>query len=85
MSTDEKRKQFLATLNEVFCEVFEDDDIVITEDTMADDIEEWDSLMHITLVLAVESEFNMKLKAAEVGKLDNVGALLDIMVDRADV
>ncbi len=83
MSADDLRAEFLQRLNTVFCDVFEDDDIVITEETTAEDIDEWDSLMHITLVISVESEFGMKMKAAEVGKLANVGALIDILVERA--
>ena len=72
----------LNRLTAVFRDVFDEDDIVINDETTADDIEDWDSLMHITLVLSVEKEFDLRLKAAEVGKLANVGALLDIMVER---
>ncbi|MCW9034203.1 MAG: acyl carrier protein [Rhodospirillales bacterium] len=83
MSNKLDRNEILKKLNEVFCDVFEDDDIVIQEETTAEDIEDWDSLMHITLVITVEGEFDIKLKAAEVGKLVNVGALIDILQDRA--
>ena len=82
MSDADLRSDLLARLTAIFRDVFDDDDIVIQEETTADDIEDWDSLMHITLVLSVEKEFDMRLMAAEVGKLANVGALIDIMVAR---
>ena len=82
--TDKRgRAEFLKRLNTVFCDVFEDDDIVITEETTAEDIEEWDSLMHITLVISAEQEFGMRMRASEVGKMANVGAFLDILIVRA--
>jgi acyl carrier protein len=69
-------------LNDVFRDVFDDDSIQIRGEMTADDLEEWDSLRHITLVLAVEREFDIRLKAAEVGDLANVGAMLQLIKDR---
>lgn len=83
MTDAQTRLEYMALLNEVFCSVFDDDDIAITEETTADNIKEWDSMMHITLVISVEQKFNMRMKAAEVGKLANVGALIDILIERA--
>ena len=83
MNADDRRTELLQRLNTVFCEVFGDNDIVITDETTAEDIEEWDSFMHITLVVSVEAEFGVKVKAAEIGKLADVGALLDILIERA--
>ena len=77
------RERLRERLNEVFKEVFDDDDIQIFDEMTADDIEEWDSLMHINLVLAVEKEFNLRLKAAEIGELENVGRMLDLLEERA--
>jgi len=70
-------------LNRIFQEVFEDDSIEIRDGTTADDIDLWDSVMHITLVLAVEREFAIRLSAAEVGTLDNVGQMIDLIAARA--
>ena len=78
-----ERSDILARLQDVFQEVFDDDEIVISDDMTADDLEEWDSVMHITLVVAVENEFGMQLNAAEVGKLENVGQMVNILVERA--
>lgn len=69
-------------LNSVFQDIFDDDDISIVEETTSDDIEEWDSLMHITLVVSIEKEFGLKLNAAEVGGLTNVGAMIDLLLER---
>jgi len=69
-------------LNGVFQEIFDDESIQISDAMTADDIEEWDSLSHITLVLTVEREFGIKLKAAEVGSLADVGAMIDLIGSR---
>jgi len=75
----EKRDQMRLKLNEIFVEVFDDDEIKIFDAMTATDIEEWDSLMHITLVVATEKAFDVRLNAADVGKLENVGAMLDLL------
>ena len=67
MSSYDQRGEILGRLNAIFCEVFEDDLIKITERSTAADIDEWDSLMHITLVLSVEAAFGIRLNAAEIG------------------
>ena len=54
------REDILEKVNEIFREVFEDDDIVVTEATTANDIEDWDSLMHITLISEIESAFGFR-------------------------
>ena len=79
MSENDQRQGIYEKLNRVFQEVFDDDEIKITEGTTADDIEDWDSLMHITLVVAIEKEFSIRLNAAEVGKLKNVGEMLKLI------
>ena len=78
-----RRESIKNRLNEVFREVFDRADIEIFEDMTAKDIEEWDSLMHVVLVVAVEKEFGIRLNAAEVGKLENVGQMLAILEARA--
>ena len=71
-----------ARLTTVFRDVFDDESLEITDAMTADDLDEWDSLSHITLVLAVEREFKTKLKAAEVGSLANVGAMIELLMNR---
>ena len=77
------RNVITARLTEVFHEIFDDDSIVLRDVMTAKDVEEWDSLNHITLVLAVEKEFGVLLNASEVGTLANVGEMIDLLVARA--
>ena len=70
-------------LNEVFQNVFDDEDITVDRDTTADDIEDWDSLEHIRLIGAVEREFGVKFTMKEVSTMKNVGEMMDIIAERA--
>ena len=72
-----------ATLTTVFHDVFDDDSIVVTPELTADDVDEWDSLSHIRLVLAVEKQFGLKFSAAEVGRLKNVGEFVALIEAKA--
>ena len=76
-------KLIMRRLNHIFQDVFDDDSIHITRRTTADDIEDWDSLEHITLIAAVESEFKMRFKMNEVSTMKNVGEMVDIIAVRA--
>lgn len=69
-------------LNEVFRNIFDDDDIVVNDMTTADDIEDWDSLEHINLVVATEKKFGVKFDMDEVSKMKNVGEMMDIILQR---
>lgn len=75
-----ERKEIYEQLNEVFQDVFDDDSITVTDATTAEDIEDWDSLMHITLVSAVEDEFAVKFTMKEIVGMKNVGEMADIIV-----
>ena len=70
-------------LNEVFRDVFDDDSIEVNEDTTAADIEDWDSLNHITLIDAVESEFGVHFTMGEVSGMKNVGEMAQIIKERS--
>ncbi len=69
--------------NEVYQNVFDDDDISVDRDSTADDIEDWDSLEHIRLIAAVEREFGVKFTMKEVSAMKNVGEMMDIIAERA--
>ena len=83
IKTKNRREDIRKRLNKIFRRVFSDDSIEIHDKMTAGDVEEWDSLSHIVLVVAVEKEFGMRLNAAEVGRLENVGAMLNILEKRA--
>ena len=71
-----------ARLTQVFHDVFDDDSIVVHPTLTADDVDEWDSLMHIRLVIAIEKTFGLKFSAAEVERLRNVGDLVGLIEAR---
>lgn len=72
------RQEIFEKLNEVFSDVF-DEDITVTAETTSADIEEWDSLTHITLISEVEDAFDMKFSMKEVLGMQNVGEMADII------
>ena len=69
----------LEILNGIFRQVFDDDSLVVTRATTAKDIEEWDSLSHMNLVLAVETYFGIKVALGELRSLKNVGEMADLI------
>lgn len=70
-------------LTEIFREVFDDDDLVVKPELTAEDVEEWDSLNHIRLVLSIEKGFGLRFSAAEVGNLSNVGEFVELIQSKA--
>jgi acyl carrier protein len=69
-------------LNKVFQDLFDDDSIVVTPQTSAEDIEAWDSLAHINLIVAIEAKFKIKFKTVEIESLRNVGHLADVIASK---
>lgn len=66
----------------IFKDVFDDDSLVITDATNSSDIEDWDSLEHIALIVSMEKEFDLKFDIKEVNKLENVGQMIDLIVSK---
>ena len=66
-------------VQQIFCDNFDDEELVLTRETCADDIEDWDSLEQINLLTAIEKKFNIKFKLADVRGLKDVGDLLDLV------
>lgn len=69
-------------LNNVFREVFDDESISVSDNTTSSDIEDWDSLEHINLIVAVEQEFKIKFNMNEVIHMNNVGDMVDIIISK---
>ena len=69
----------LPELQEIFRSVFDRDDLVITRDSNASNVEDWDSLTHINLVLAIERKYKIKFALGELKELENAGDLLDLI------
>ena len=76
------REEVFERLNGVFRDVFDDDSIEVNDRTTADDIEDWDSLEHINLMAAVESEFGIKFSMGQGVTMKNVGEMVDIILQK---
>ena len=76
------KEEIYERLNEVFRDVFDDESITVNENTTSSDIEDWDSLEHINLVVAVEQEFGIKFNMGEVTTMKNVGEMVNIIESR---
>ena len=66
-------------LTEIFRDVFDDDTIVLTPETTAVDIDGWDSVAHVNLIVAIEARLGVKFKMSEVESLHNVGQLAGVL------
>ena len=66
----------------IFQSVFDDDDLEIYETTKAEDIEEWDSLTHIRLVISIEKVFGLRFTSAEISDLSNVGDMAMLVMKK---
>ncbi len=73
------RAEIMDKLTAVFRDVFDDDSIVLADSTTASDIEDWDSLMHITLISSIENEFDLKFDMKTIVSMKNVGDVVDII------
>jgi acyl carrier protein len=74
--------QIYARLSAIFESVFDDDAIQLTPALTAKDVDGWDSLAHIRLMLTVERSFKVKFSTTEIGKLENVGGLVALIREK---
>ena len=63
-------------LTDIFREVFDDDDIALSSEMTADDVDGWDSLSHVNLIVTIETRFNIKFSHKELLTFKNVGGLM---------
>lgn len=77
------RETVVPRLNAIFEDIFDDPSLKITDEMTAADVEGWDSLSHINLIVAVEKEFKIKLTTAEVRGLNNVGDFVALIAKKA--
>lgn len=75
-STDAK---IYATLTEILCDTFDNDDLVATSTLTASQVEGWDSMGNVRLFLAIEQEFGVRFNASEISGIKNVGALVVLL------
>jgi len=72
-----ERNEILKRVEEIFREELEQEDLVLSDETTADDVDGWDSLSHVQLVAAMEDAFGIEFKSREILSWDNVGDLID--------
>ena len=75
-----EKNEILMKVQEIFRDVLDNEEIVLVNETTADDIEEWDSLSHVQLVVAVEKAFKVKFSSKEILSWKNVGEMVDSIV-----
>lgn len=75
------REEVYERLNAVFQDVFDDEELTVNDETTAADVDGWDSLVHITLIDAVEEEFDISFDMKTIVKLKNVGEMVDIIME----
>ena len=76
------RDEIMEKVQAIFRDVFDDDTLIITDLTNSSDIEDWDSLEHITLVVSMEKEFGLSFDLKEVNELANVGEMVDLIASK---
>ena len=72
-----------AQLTNIFHDVLDNDELTLTPELTAEDVDEWDSLSHVRLILTIEKAFHVSFSASEVGRLRNVGELAQLIVSKA--
>ncbi|WP_336962920.1 acyl carrier protein [Chryseobacterium contaminans] len=74
--------EILSKLTGIFREELDNDEIVLTRETTAEDIEEWDSLSHIQLIIAVEKGFGIRFTSSEIRSWNDVGEMIDSITSK---
>ena len=73
------REKIFKELQPIFQDMFDDDELVVTDETNAAQIEDWDSLAQIRLIVAIEKHFSIKFVFEELQNLNNVGEMVDLI------
>ncbi len=77
-----ERKDIFEKLNEIFIDVLDLDECELTDETSANDIEEWDSLSHIQLIVSIEKALKIKFTSLEIMKWKNIGEMVDSIMEK---
>lgn len=76
------REEVYVKLTGVFRDIFDDEDLTISDETTANDIEDWDSLEQVNIIVAAENEFGIVLNIAEINSMKNVGGFVDVILSK---
>tara|TARA_B110000090_G_C13384524_1_gene447159 strand:+ start:1955 stop:2197 length:243 start_codon:yes stop_codon:yes gene_type:complete len=74
------RDEVMLSVQEIFRDIFDEDEMIILDETNSESIEDWDSLNHINLVSSIEKEFGISFALGELGELKDVGSMIDLML-----
>lgn len=77
------RNEISSRLNDLMRDIFDEDDLVTTDATTADDVAEWDSTNHVRLMVGVEAEFGIRFEASEITAPQTVGELVDLIATKS--
>jgi acyl carrier protein len=78
-----ERQEIAKQITAIFKDVLDNDDIILTDATTAQDVEDWDSLNHIQLVVGIEKHFKIRFTAKEIHSWQNVGELINSVAEKA--
>jgi acyl carrier protein len=82
LNQNQESLETIKRLTPIFRDVLDDDDLIITPATKAEDVDGWDSLAHIRLVVSIEKALGMRFSAEEVSSLENVGDLAALIIKK---
>jgi acyl carrier protein len=74
--------RILKEVNDIFIDILDEDNIILTRDTIADDVEDWDSLSHIHIIVAIEKHFKIKFTSLEIQNFKNIGDMCDCILKK---
>ena len=74
--------EILSRINVLIRDVFDEDDLVVHNDTIAEDVDAWDSANHIRLMIAIMEEFHIEFKGSEIAAPENVGELVELVASK---
>ena len=77
MQSIQNNQEILKQVNQIFINVLDNNDIILKEETTANDVEDWDSLTHIQLVVAIEKHFKIRFSSAEIQNWKNIGEMIN--------
>jgi len=77
-----ERSEMIKQINDIFIDILDDESIVLSEETQASDVDEWDSLNHIQLVVAIEKHFKIRFTSKEIQSWNNVGEMMDCIATK---
>jgi len=77
-----EKVDILQTVQEVFRDILDNEEIILVEETTANDVDEWDSLTHIQLIVAIEKKFKIKFTSKEILSWKNVGEMVDAICSK---